>query len=1081
MTSSHDLLWARARWAIWGVSLLLLTACGKNGDGADDRADGEPVDGQISFESAWPGAEGASSDDSRAMGNPAPAAATGVPTQNAGAAESSFDNGDGEDGGGQVARAIQEADIIQLHGDRLYALSRMSGLNVIDVSDPSNLRLIGAFRDTRDAEPFEMYVKDDVVIVMLSGWGQYALVEGGDDDDSDDGDGYAWVTTSEVLALDVADAGDIELLGAFDVPGTVNDSRIVGDVLYLVGHEDGYCWHCDQDGARTVVLSLDVSDPRAIEKADELAFADESNEWGSGRRSVTVTAERMYVAGPEYGERGPVGSTIQVIDITDPDGALVMGASVEARGEISSRWQMDEHEGVLRVISQPPNWRLTDPPRIQTFTVVSSDEVTPLGSADMVLPRPEQLRAVRFDGPRAYAITFERTDPFFTIDLSDPAAPRQAGELEIPGFVYHMETRGDRVIGLGFDQGNAQGAITVSLFDVSDFDNPTMLSRVNFGGQWGYLPEDQDRIHKVFRVLDGDGLILAPFSSEGELEGDFEGEFCERYYHTSQVQLIDFDRETLTARDALDTRGQARRAMLLDDHVLTVTDQEVAAHDVRDRDAAEHSDSLLLARNVERAVALSGDRVARLSRNWWAEEVTLDVVAASDAEDPRSEHELVVSGLLSEGDTCESYAHIEEMLADGDELTLLYQRDRVTQRGDYRQVNGVMVVDTSDPAAIEVVGQYEWASGDGWRRRGGAYAHGIPVSEASVARFDGGVAMIESAWIEDGPERGRQAYRLRVVDLRDSANLGTELVDLDSGGSYQHGFYGLHAQGTTLSTSHHEPVAGTSGVTRFYLDRFDVSDPSEPRALPKVNVPGVIVHHDAADGYAVTIDLARNELGDLTWDECAGRGPIFEFSYPDWEGDPSQEEWEEATGPCVTFSQVVRVVDLEQDVASLRDSLDLDEDKPLRRLSAGDDVLVGTVGVNPYYGGFPRGAPVPAIARPAIDCFGPCGGFVVEPEEPEQLVVLHGLADGDLGSSTLELDLDADPWHGWWGASSLIASGERAVVTGRGELAVVDLSHPEEPEVRHTEPFSGHVNHTSVHADRIVLSLGEKGCRVIEL
>ena len=72
------------------------------------------------------------------------------------------------------------------------------------------------------------------------------------------------------------------------------------------------------------------------------------------------------------------------------------------------------------------------------------------------------------DGERAYAITFEQTDPLFTIDLSDPASPMQRGALEIPGFVYHMEPRGDRLIGLGFDQGNPDGAITVSLFDVSD-------------------------------------------------------------------------------------------------------------------------------------------------------------------------------------------------------------------------------------------------------------------------------------------------------------------------------------------------------------------------------------------------------------------------------------------------------------------------------------------------------------------------------------------------------------------------------------------------------------------------------------
>lgn len=133
----------------------------------------------------------------------------------------------------------------------------------------------------------------------------------------------------------------------------------------------------------------------------------------------------------------------------------------------------------------------------------------------MVLPRPERLRSVRFDGDRAYAITFEQTDPLFTIDLGEPAAPVQARELEIPGWVFHMHPQGDRVLGLGFDDGNAAGSLTVSLFDVSDLESPGLLSRVNFGGDYGWLAEDQDRIHKAFNILDEENLILVPFSGLG--------------------------------------------------------------------------------------------------------------------------------------------------------------------------------------------------------------------------------------------------------------------------------------------------------------------------------------------------------------------------------------------------------------------------------------------------------------------------------------------------------------------------------------------------------------------------------------
>src|SRR5690606_29630787 len=178
-----------------------------------------------------------------------------------------------------------------------------------------------------------------------------------------------------------------------------------------------------------------------------------------------------------------------------------------------SRWQMDEFDGVFRVISQPGGWGTDEPPVVQTFTVNTSNDIQPAGSLTIQLPRPrEVLQSVRFDGARAFAITAEQQDPLFTFDLSDPAAPRQLGELEMPGWVYHMEPRGDRLYALGFDPQHPEGALHVSLFDVADLSNPVLLSRVPFGGDWGSFAEGQNQIHKAFSILPEQNLILVPFS-----------------------------------------------------------------------------------------------------------------------------------------------------------------------------------------------------------------------------------------------------------------------------------------------------------------------------------------------------------------------------------------------------------------------------------------------------------------------------------------------------------------------------------------------------------------------------------------
>jgi hypothetical protein len=437
--------------------------------------------------------------------------------------EGGDDSGDGDGGDGGGEEAIREADIIHLDGNRLYALSRLGGLAIIDVSTRDELPILGRYRVR--AQPFEMYVEGTSAFIMYTDFGSY-------DFDEELGD-YIYRENSRLMALDTSDPEDIVLRGDFALPGAISDSRRVGDILYLVTYENGYCWGC-QDTPNTTVTSLDISNVTAPGIVDQLVFEGEEYTWGGGQRSVFSTTERMYVAGQEWGEGEDGRSTVDVIDISDPGGTLVEGASFEVGGAITNRWQMDEFENVFRVISQRDSWSLEQPPVVETFTVASSSEVTPLGSLDMVLPRPEQLRSVRFDGLRAYAITFEQTDPLFSIDLSDPATPLQLGDLEIPGWVYHMEPRGSRLLGLGYDQANPEGSINVSLFDVSDPTDLSLMERVSFGGDWAEFPEGQNQIHKAFTILEDENLLLIPFSGWSHDEGDP----CAAEYR-SGVQLVD--------------------------------------------------------------------------------------------------------------------------------------------------------------------------------------------------------------------------------------------------------------------------------------------------------------------------------------------------------------------------------------------------------------------------------------------------------------------------------------------------------------------------------------------------------------
>ena len=101
------------------------------------------------------------------------------------------------------------------------------------------------------------------------------------------------------------------------------------------------------------------------------------------------------------------------------------------------------------------------------------------------LGKGERIYSVRFVGPRGYVVTFRQTDPLYSVDLSDPRAPRVTGQLKITGYSAHLQPIGDnRLIGIGQEAdgaGRVQGT-QVSLFDVSDPADPRRLAQYQVTG-----------------------------------------------------------------------------------------------------------------------------------------------------------------------------------------------------------------------------------------------------------------------------------------------------------------------------------------------------------------------------------------------------------------------------------------------------------------------------------------------------------------------------------------------------------------------------------------------------------------------
>lgn len=105
----------------------------------------------------------------------------------------------------------------------------------------------------------------------------------------------------------------------------------------------------------------------------------------------------------------------------------------------------------------------------------------------------EDLYGVRFVGSRAYLVTFERTDPLYTIDLSDPTDPYIVGALEVTGFSNFLHpVTDDLLLGLGQSEDNE---VKLELFDISDFESPRSQGVLTLGQDldWGFSAAEFDR------------------------------------------------------------------------------------------------------------------------------------------------------------------------------------------------------------------------------------------------------------------------------------------------------------------------------------------------------------------------------------------------------------------------------------------------------------------------------------------------------------------------------------------------------------------------------------------------------------
>ncbi|MGD8451650.1 MAG: beta-propeller domain-containing protein [Phycisphaerae bacterium] len=287
----------------------------------------------------------------------------------------------------------------------------------------------------------------------------------------------------------------------------------------------------------TAVMTLDAADiETVVESVAVLANAG----------TIYASPDALYLTDADYDPDDNYRQLTVVHKLAfDEDGAARYVASGSVPGRLLNQFSLGECEGYLRLATHVDNFSLF-PVGAAFSTAVSSasdgvavddldtaqaitsgvpyngvyvlgqveDRLEVAGFVDGLAPN-EEIHSARFMGDRGFLVTFQKVDPLFVLDLADPANPQVVGELKIPGYSDYLHPLGeDHLLGVGNSVvpagwgGVWWNKLQLSLFDVSDLTNPTLVQQIEVGGfrSWSDVRDD----HKAFTLVTrGEQTLLA--------------------------------------------------------------------------------------------------------------------------------------------------------------------------------------------------------------------------------------------------------------------------------------------------------------------------------------------------------------------------------------------------------------------------------------------------------------------------------------------------------------------------------------------------------------------------------------------
>jgi uncharacterized secreted protein with C-terminal beta-propeller domain len=284
----------------------------------------------------------------------------------------------------------------------------------------------------------------------------------------------------------------------------------------------------------TTVLSFDLG-------ADTIGGPTDSATVFGSIDTVYASTENLYLINQAWHDNG-MSTGIHKLTLGDD---IRVEASGEVPGAVLNEFSLDEEGAYFRIATTITNWDPNGGAQSSNAVFVLAEEgdtLNVVGSVENLAPG-ERIFAARFFDDHAFVVTFRQVDPLFALDLSDPTDPKVAGELKVSGFSRYLHPVDEThllAIGRDADETGRTRGLQVSLFDVSDLNNPSLVEQylIQPEGSWNWSAAEWD--HHAFSYFAETGVMAIPVEGSIEIVED-ETSGATTWEHRSNFWVFQVD------------------------------------------------------------------------------------------------------------------------------------------------------------------------------------------------------------------------------------------------------------------------------------------------------------------------------------------------------------------------------------------------------------------------------------------------------------------------------------------------------------------------------------------------------------